>query len=103
MTVVDPTKTNDGFEMDVIEFVECIARLSEMASLLPLCISQEDEDDWPYERRFSLPLHIKCESLIALMMENYGTKFMKRDYWPTGTPESIFSDTFKLEDDCIYF
>ena len=68
MTVIDPTKTNDGFEMDEIEFVECIARLAEMASLLPLSVSKDKIEEWPYERRFALPLHIKTESLIALFV-----------------------------------
>ena len=29
MTVVDPANTNFGFEMEEIEFIECIARMSE--------------------------------------------------------------------------
>jgi len=68
-TTVDELKFNKGFEMHMVEFYECIGRLSEIASMPPVNVDEEDYDDWPYKRRFELPLHIKIEGFIKRIIQ----------------------------------
>ena len=80
MTVVDPTQRNDGFEMSMVEFYECIGRLAEPASLPPICKSEEETEEWDYEKRFALPLHIKMEAFIIRFIKYAVPKHMKDQY-----------------------
>jgi len=68
-TTVDELKFNKGFEMHIVEFYECLSRLAELASMPPVHIKKEELVDWPYQRRFELPLHIKLEGFLKRTLQ----------------------------------
>ena len=80
MTVIDETSTNAGFEMEEIEFMECLARLSELASLPPICVDEEESAEWSYQKRFALPLHVKMEAFVKRLIQNEIPKWMRDQY-----------------------
>jgi len=100
---VDELKFNKGFEMHMVEFYECIARLSEIASMPPVNVAEEDYEDWPYKRRFELPLHIKIEGFLKRVIKFAKIGKQTMESYQKGNIESLFSPHYVLEDTCIFF
>jgi len=63
--------------MEFCEFIEFVARMAEMASLPPICHSEEVTATWPYEKLYQLPLHVKIESLIMVFIKKGLPAFMR--------------------------
>ena len=92
-TVVDELKFDRQYEMSLVEFYECIARLAEIASLHPVSAPLKDLlTTWStYEKRYTLPLHIKIEAFIKRLYEKGRMSQIQRDKLYSGKMKSLFN------------
>lgn len=74
------TKTKH-LELNFIEFIEAVARISEIISIAPYGF-ESNEDFWTADRIKHLPLHVLIESLCILMFKKIAYRQL--------TPEEFF-------------
>ena len=94
MTQVDELNQDRVFQMQFIEFLECVARISEKQAPQPLITN----DPLSYEQRFSLKLHLKLEGMMIIFLRELVDPSMKES-WLRVPRISLFLEKEKEAED----
>ncbi|CAD8105716.1 unnamed protein product [Paramecium sonneborni] len=78
LTQVDELESDRLFQMQWIEFMEAIARISEKYS--PIALGKKDEKEWNYELRFQQPLYYKLEAFMIHLINTLVDEETKKNW-----------------------
>lgn len=94
MTQIDELNNDRAFQMQFIEFLECVARVSEKYSPQPLITNEP----MSYEQRYALKLHLKIEGMMIIFLKELVDPYMKEN-WLRVPRVSLFLEKKKEAED----
>ena len=79
MTQIDEINSDRHMKMQMLEFLEAVARCADVLSLPP---PGSIEEEWPSEKKVAQPLVKKIEHLMYILIKLCKKEFINKYVWP---------------------